>query len=94
MRIQEFLEEDNGALSSTRLALMLWVVGVLAAWIVVSLQTRTLAPLDSSVSAILGILMTGKVVQKFGEKPPAGALPPGAAGSTELTVAKTVISQP
>jgi hypothetical protein len=30
---------------------------------------RQLAKIDGTVVTILGILMTGKVVQKFGEKP-------------------------
>jgi hypothetical protein len=67
-RILEFLQENNGGFSATRLALLLWVVGVLVVWIIDSLKSGTLAPIDSSIATVIGILMTGKVVQKFGEK--------------------------
>lgn len=69
MKIEEFLQEENGGFSSTRLALLLWTVGVLVIWIVNSARSGTLQPIDSSVITIMGILMGGKVVQKFGEKP-------------------------
>ncbi len=65
----EFLQEDNGNFSSSRLAFLLWVVGVLFTWILLSITSGSLQPLDNSVTAILGILMTGKVAQKFGENP-------------------------
>jgi hypothetical protein len=68
-RLSEFLQEDNGGFSATRLAFLLWVVGVLVVWIIDSISSKTLERIDPSVTAILGILMTGKVVQKFGEKP-------------------------
>jgi hypothetical protein len=71
-RILEFLQENNGGFSATRLALLLWVVGVLVVWIIDSLKSGTLAPIDSSIATVIGILMTGKVVQKFGEKDDSG----------------------
>ncbi len=69
MSLLEFFQEDNGGLSATRLAFLLWVAGVLTVWIISSLTNGKLQPIDSSVTTILGILMAGKVVQKFGEKP-------------------------
>ncbi len=83
-KLLEFLQEDNGGFSSTRLAFLLWVFGVLVVWIIASVtsQPMTLARIDPSVTTVLGILMTGKVVQKFGEKPespPGGGSAPGAA---------------
>jgi hypothetical protein len=72
-RILEFFQEDNGGLSATRLAFLYWALGVLIVWIVESLASKpmVIAKIDSNVTTILGILMTGKVVQKFGEKPEA-----------------------
>lgn len=69
MKIEEFLQEENGGFSSTRLAFLLWAVGVLIIWIINSAKSGILQPIDGSVITIMGILMGGKVVQKFGEKP-------------------------
>jgi hypothetical protein len=79
MNPAEFLQEDNGGLSSTRLAFLLWVVGVLVVWIVGSLKAGELQSIDNSIITILGILMGGKVVQKFGEKPDVRPSRPAAA---------------
>jgi hypothetical protein len=67
--LSSFFEDNNGGLSATRLAFLLWAVGVLAVWIYSSIKNATLQPVDNSITTILGILMTGKVVQRFGEKP-------------------------
>lgn len=68
-KLQEFLQEDNGAFSSSRLAFLLWVIGVLLVWMMVSFKSGSLQEIPETVATIIGILMTGKVVQKFGEKP-------------------------
>lgn len=49
--------------------ILVWVFGVLAAWIYVSIGNKSLAPVPSDVAAVIDTLTTGKVVQKFGEKP-------------------------
>jgi hypothetical protein len=69
MKALEFLQEDNGGFSATRLGFLLWVVGTMITWSVCSIKTGTLLELPSSIEVILGILMSGKVVQKFAEKP-------------------------
>jgi hypothetical protein len=70
MKLYEFLQEDNGNFSSTRLAFLLWTIGVLIVWSITSLHSTTgLAVLPESIVIIIGLLMTGKVVQKFEEKP-------------------------
>lgn len=71
-RLLEFVEENNGSLSATRLAFLLWVIGVLVVWIVDSLRSGTPQSVTGDVATIIGILMTGKVVQKFGEEPAPG----------------------
>lgn len=68
MKISEVLKEENGKFSSTRLAFLLWTVGTLLVWIFNSIASGTLQPVPQSVIVVLGILMTGKVTQKFGEK--------------------------
>ncbi|HSY26997.1 MAG TPA: hypothetical protein VK832_05810 [Burkholderiaceae bacterium] len=60
-----FLQDGNGNLSATRLAFLLWAIGVFGVWAWVSIHTNTLMPIDPSVQTILGVLMTGKVVQSF-----------------------------
>lgn len=68
MRLAEFLQDADGALSSTRLAFLAWVFGILGAWGFSSVQAAALQPVPDSVLGLLGLLMTGKVVQSFGEK--------------------------
>jgi hypothetical protein len=63
----EFLQDDNGDLSSIRLVLVLWAVGVFVAWAIASCSHRQLAPVPESVAAILGVLSGGKVLQRFRE---------------------------
>lgn len=70
MKLLEFLQEDNGGFSSSRLAFLLWIAGVLIAWIIASIKGGSLQEIPDSVVTVIGILMTGKIVQKFGEKPP------------------------
>lgn len=71
-RLAQFVQEDNGDFSATRLAFLLWTVGALVVWVYQSLHSGSPQGLSADVVTILGILMTGKVVQKFGEKPAAG----------------------
>jgi hypothetical protein len=74
MNVIQFLQGDNGDFSSSRLAFLLWAIGVLIVWCVSSFKKGSLVCIPDSVSTILGILMTGKVVQKFGEKPAAPSI--------------------
>ena len=66
-KFAEFFQDGEGRLSATRLGFLLWVVGVLVVWISNSLSHGALQAVPESVTAILGVLMTGKVVQSFGE---------------------------
>lgn len=68
MRFLEFFQEKSGCLSCTRLGFLVWTVGTLVVWGACCFKTGTLLEIPSSVQVILGILMSGKVVQKFGEK--------------------------
>lgn len=67
MKILEFLQDGTGAFSATRLGFLLWVIGVLLAWMINSIITQKLQGLDASIITIIGILMSGKVVQSFSE---------------------------
>jgi len=66
----QFFQDSDGKLSATRLVMILWVIGTFLIWSYISIKSVALVQLPSSVVDILGILLTGKVVQKFGETSP------------------------
>jgi len=69
MRLQQFLEDKKtGQFSATRLAFLLWVIGVFAVWAYASVRAVELQAVPESVVAILGLLTGGKVVQRYGER--------------------------
>lgn len=61
-------EGATDELSATRLVLFLWAVGVLVIWGYASIKSATLQDIPQSVVTILGLVMGGKVVQRFGER--------------------------
>jgi len=63
-----FKEKTTKVLSASRLLLLLWGVGVLIIWVITSLRTGVLAAIPESVVTVLGIVVGGKTVQRFGEK--------------------------
>lgn len=67
MRLSEFLEDNSGGFSATRLAFLLWVIGLLVMWMMSSAKTGTLTDIPDTIT-LLGILMGGKAVQRFGER--------------------------
>ena len=69
--LRGILSDAAGNPSSMRVAMLLGVGVVLAAWACVSIQTRALQPLPDSVVTLLGILTGGKLAQKCLE--PTGA---------------------
>jgi hypothetical protein len=73
MKLQEFFQGKSGKLSATRLAFILWSVGILFAWLYISIAKKELQPIDSSMVMTLGVFMTGKVTQSFVEKPKSSA---------------------
>ena len=60
-------EKTTGKLSASRLLLLTWGLGVLLVWAVGSFGTGELLPIPESVVTVLGILVGGKTVQRFGE---------------------------
>ncbi len=69
----QFFQDTDGKLSATRLVMILWVIGTFCIWSYISIKSASLVELPSSVVEILGILLTGKVVQKFSENAPDGS---------------------
>jgi hypothetical protein len=100
MKIQQFFQDGSGQLSATRLAFLLWAVGTL----IVSAYTAIAGPagsafkVDPSVITLMGILMTGKVVQTFspGDQAPP-IVQPATAGSTtaqpQVTITPATLAQ-
>ena len=68
MNPKEFLEDNNGGFSAMRLSLLIWILGVLVVWVRVSWHNGVLQAIPDPIVAILGILVGGKSVQRFGEK--------------------------
>lgn len=66
-KLIEFFEDDTKMLSMTRLIFFLWGSGVLSAWIYTCINSKILVALPENIIIILGILMSGKVVQSFSE---------------------------
>ena len=67
--LSQFFKEDNGNLSATRLTMILWAFGIFAIWAYVSCHKKEISEIPASVITIMGIMVSGKAVQKFGEKP-------------------------
>lgn len=66
-RIFEFLQDDTGLLSATRLAFLTTVFSVLTAWLLQCFTEKKVVPIDQSVIYLVGVLMVGKVSQSFSE---------------------------
>lgn len=91
MKIQKFLQDGNGEFSATRLGFLLWVVGVLMVWIYMAASRPDYnLHIDTSVITLIGILMTGKVVQSFSPNDgPASGSPQPATSENKPAVATT-----
>ena len=66
-RIFEFFQDDNGTLSSTRLAFLSTIFAVLGVWVYNCIRSHMIQPLDSSIVYLVTALMAGKVGQAFAE---------------------------
>jgi hypothetical protein len=62
-----FVKDRDGKSSSSRLLILMWGLGVFAIWAFSSLSTSTLQAIPDSVITILGVLVGGKTIQRFGE---------------------------
>lgn len=62
------LEDQAGGTSTTRVVLLLLIIGVLAPWIYVSIATQKLQPLPESVVTLVGMALAAKVAQRPMEK--------------------------
>ena len=68
MQMIDFVREPRqGKLSAIRLVFIVWALVVLAVWAIQSLRGDGLADIPTPVITILGMLLGGKVVQRFAE---------------------------
>lgn len=61
------LQDDKGNTSSMRIAFLCLVVGVFLVWAIVCVMSKAIVDLPSGIQTVLGMIMTGKVAQKFAE---------------------------
>ena len=62
------LSESNTNVSSTRIIMIVWMLGILVVWSINSLKTGVMIDIPESLQIVIGILMSAKVVQKPFEK--------------------------
>lgn len=67
-KIGQFFQDDSDRFSATRLAFLAWIFGALIIWGAGSINDKKMQPVPDSIQVLIGILMTGKVAQKFGEE--------------------------
>ena len=65
MNLKQFLQDNHGELSSTRLVVVLWNVCVMAVWVYISFKTGQMATIDGGVLAGMGIMQATKVGQSI-----------------------------
>ncbi|MBF0473203.1 MAG: hypothetical protein HQK93_05650 [Nitrospirae bacterium] len=73
VNISSIIEDNSGGLSSTRVLMLAWGLGTLLVWSICSVigaihGIYIFPSIPDSVVTILGIVLGGKVVQRFGEK--------------------------
>lgn len=75
-RLLELIQEENGMLSSSRVAYLAVIFGVLIGWIVLSMKAGQLLDIPYGLGTFVAVVVTGKVVQRFGEVPVSTGQPP------------------
>ena len=63
-----FLKDHENNNSSTRLVNLLWALGILIGWLFVAITTKSLPDIPAGPLAILGMVLTAKVVQTHIER--------------------------
>lgn len=65
--IKSLLSSDPESISAIRACCLLWSIGVLIVWIIISISKFSIQPVDSSVASIIMGLAVAKVGQKYVE---------------------------
>lgn len=68
-KLLEFVQDETGFLSATRLAFLLTISAVLGVWLMDCWHQKKMVPLDNSAVYLVLTLMAGKVGQSFAERP-------------------------
>jgi len=66
--LRSILEDNAGGFSSIRLLMLVWATVLITTWVVVAIYTRTIPDIPPGVLAFTGMVVGGKVVQRYGEK--------------------------
>jgi hypothetical protein len=61
MKLLQFFQDDTGAFSATRLAFLLWSIGVFLIWIYVCVSSASLVAMPQTVVEMTLVFMGGKV---------------------------------
>ena len=80
----KMLDTRDPSISSSRFLSVLTVMIILYTWALVSIWTRTIWDIPAGVYTLAGIVVTGKAVEKFAERPTANTT------TTVETASKTV----
>jgi hypothetical protein len=67
--LKSILEDNAGGLSSIRLLMIAWALAVMVTWCVVAISTKTIPDIPTGVLTFTGMIVGGKVAQRFGEQP-------------------------
>jgi hypothetical protein len=68
MNLSTFFEDNSGGFSSIRLIAVIWIVIVAIVWVYTSFTVGYLADIPESAIILTIALISGKVIQRFGEK--------------------------
>ena len=73
--MRQFFTDGSGALSSARLVMLAWSLGLLLIWIIICIIRRELADIPPGVLGVHGTIIGGKVLQAFspGDQAPKNA---------------------
>ena len=63
------LSDNSGGISTVRIINLIWALSLTFVWVYIALNTGTIPEIPQNVLAITGMLIGGKVIQRFGEKP-------------------------
>ena len=68
-KLIDFFRDETNQLSSTRLVFVIWTLSILFMWMISCITSSpiTLKEIPTSVQTLIGVLMVGKVAQKFTE---------------------------
>lgn len=67
--LKSLLEDNSGGLSSCRVVMLVWTMALFGTWVTVAYKTKSLPDVPTGVLTLTGMILGGKVVQRFGETP-------------------------